>query len=530
MNRRAILGELSAMARERDSFLASEVRARIGGDHAPGDLRRILLSFLDDLGLRGEPRGGDLLISRLPPGRPVLPSPQRLRSDAQFLLHPALPEGLQEHVEEYVTKKTGKAWNDPIVLERIRAAIRVQKGEYWGQAGGRAISYRAGYRVLAYLAYQMPVSLTGFGHIIHGMAADGLLSDRMRVLDIGSGPGTFPLAIADAWGRLAPGTVRISALEKETENLEAYRSLVPACAAGDPSVRIAEPLQDDLRSVDPKDLPSDFDLLTFGNVLSELRDLAPDEKAALVERLSRSLAPDGTLVIMEPADLENSVALRRLTGALARRGLNLYAPCTSLWSTACVPDRCWTFREEPRIAPTRLMSRLAATDDGYRYLNTDVKFSYAILRKDGRTRETYRVPRGERAIRLSRLPGHLKRRVNVVVAKMSGDLGGGHGDHVFKVCDGTPRKPVFAVVPPHQATHARPLLDGQYGEIFSLGHVLVRYNPARDAFNLFVDRSAGISRPRSPGKGKMPMGRRKPAGDRGPGQRDIPDKKQRSSR
>ena len=523
MNRRAVLGVLRVMARERDSFLASEVGTRLRGKAAPADLRRILLSTLEDLGLGGRTRDDDLLISRLPPGRPFLPSPKRLRSDTQFLLHPALPERLQELVEEYVARKTGKAWSDPIVLDRIRAAIRVQKDEYWGQAGGRAISYRAGYRVLAYLAYQMPVSFTGFRHILHGMAKDGLLSDRMRVLDIGSGPGTFPLAIASAWGRLSPGTVRISALEKETENLEAYHSLVPAFAAGEHLVRIAEPLQDDLRSVEPEDLPADLDLLTFGNVLNELRDLAPDEKAALVERLSGSLAPDGTLVVMEPADLENSVALRRLTGALARRGLNLYAPCTSLWSTSCVPDRCWTFREEPRIAPTRLMARLAATEGGYRYLNTDVKFSYAILRKDGRTRETYRVPLGEKAIRLSGLPGRLKRRVNVVVAKMSGDLGAGHGDQVFKVCDGTPQKPVFAVVPRHHAGRARALLEGEYGEIFALENVIVRYNPARDAFNLFVDRSAGIAGPGSPGTKRTPVARRSPAPGKGRRQRDLPE-------
>jgi hypothetical protein len=137
------------------------------------------------------------------------------------------------------------------------------------------------------------------------------------------------------------------------------------------------------------------------------------------------------------------------------------------------------------------MSRLASSEDGYRYLNTDIKFSYAILRKDHRTREAYRIPRGMKALRLSKLQGHLKHRVNVVVAKMSGDLGG-RGNHVYKVCDGTPQKPVFAVVPDHQAFRGRALMEGRYGEIISLESILVRYNPARDAFNLFVDRSTRV--------------------------------------
>ena len=173
--------------------------------------------------------------------------------------------------------------------------------------------------------------------------------------------------------------------------------------------------------------------------------------------------------------------------------MTLYAPCTHLWSTSCRPDRCWTFREGPAILPTRLMTCLASSDDGYRYRNTDIKFSYALLRKDRRTREGFRIPPGTKALRLSKLQGHLKHRVNVVVAKMSGDLGG-RGNHVYKVCDGTPQKPVFAVVPPHQAGRAKVLLDGRYGEILFLENVQVRFNPARDAFNLFVDRSATIRR------------------------------------
>jgi hypothetical protein len=88
--------------------------------------------------------------------------------------------------------------------------------------------------------------------------------------------------------------------------------------------------------------------------------------------------------------------------------------------------------------------------------------------------------------------------VNVVVAKMSGDLGG-HGHHVYKVCDGTPQKPVFAVVPEHHAARARALLEGRYGGILFLENVQVRSNPAHDAFNLFVDRSTRVE---GPGRGR----------------------------
>ncbi|HTY53072.1 MAG TPA: class I SAM-dependent methyltransferase [Methanomicrobiales archaeon] len=466
----------------------------------------------------------------LPAARPFLPSATALSSFGEFLARPSVPDRLQGLVEAYITKKTGKAWDDPVVLDRIRGAIRAQKGEYWGQADRRAISYRAGYRVLAYLAYQAPVMFVEVMHLLGDMAADGLLTGRMRVLDIGSGPGTVPLAIAETWRRLSPGRVQVFALERETENLEAYRSIVPAFASGAPGVRIEEPLQADLATLDPESLPRDLDLVIFGNVLSEQRELIPVARGRLVEPVAANLSPGGTIIITEPADLENSVALRITTAGLAEKGLSLFAPCTRLWSTSCRPDRCWSFREEAPIVPTRLMARLASSEDGYRYRNTDVKFSYALLRKAGRTREEYRVPHGTKALRLSKLANHLKRRVNVVVAKMSGDLGG-RGNHVIKVCDGTPQKPVFAVVPDHQAARARALLEGRYGGIFSLEHVLVRYNPARDGYNLFFDRSSGVGQP---GPGKRSQGPGREAGSGRPGQgesgRIVPHRARKSGR
>jgi SAM-dependent methyltransferase len=511
MSRRELLGAVRSRAREGDPFLLSSLQEGPGKGMQLRELRRIIGPHLGFLCLRGEARGEDLLVSRPPPAHPVLPVAAALEADDAFLRHPSIPLRLQELVEAYIQKKTGKDWDDPVVLDRVRAAIRAQKGEYWDQGRGRLVSYRAGYRVLAYLAYHFPVVFVQVCHLLHDLAGDGLLRDRIRVLDIGSGPGTASLAVIDTWGRLSPGEVELFALEQETENLEAYRSLVPAFASGNPgsagnltdggnpAVRVGEPLQGDLRSVDPGDLPPDMDLIVFANVLNELRELSPAERAGLIGRLARTLAEDGTILIMEPADLENSVALRKLSSALAGEGLSLHAPCTPLWNTACRPDRCWSFREAPPVSPPLLMEALAASADGFRYLNTDIKFSYAQIRKDGRTREPYRVPRGTKALRLSKLQGALKRRVNVVVSKMSGDLGGGRDHYVFKVCDGTPQKPVFAIVPAHQAAHARPLVEGRYGAVLSLENVLVRFNEARDAWNLFVDRSARVA-PIIPGK------------------------------
>jgi hypothetical protein len=64
---------------------------------------------------------------------------------------------------------------------------------------------------------------------------------------------------------------------------------------------------------------------------------------------------------------------------------------------------------------------------------------------------------------------------------------------MFRVCDGSCEKPVFAVLPAYHVTpENQAIVDVPYGTILALEGILVRYNPAHDAYNLFVSRNTGI--------------------------------------
>jgi len=232
-------------------------------------------------------------------------------------------------------------------------------------------------------------------------------------------------------------------------------------------------------------------MLVFSMVLNELK-ASPEQRAEVVMRYSENLAHDGTVVIVEPADLVNATEMRRMVAALLDRGLFMYAPCTFLWGTRCHPITCWSFAEKESIRPTRLMLAVAGTDEPHRYINTDIKYSYALLRKDRLTREVYRAPPDARFTRLSKLSQHLRRRISVVVAVMSSDLGDAE-HHVYKVCDGTVGKSVYAILPRyHETGENAALRESRYGEIVEIHNVLVRYNPRHDAYNLLVDRNTRV--------------------------------------
>jgi SAM-dependent methyltransferase len=308
---------------------------------------------------------------------------------------------------------------------------------------------------------------------------------------VGTGPGVVPLALTEWYRQAGSGSLEISAIEPSLEHREAFQALVPPFARGENRIRVREPLPRDIQEMQIADLPGPFDLMVFSNVLNEIPDLKDQERAGIVQRIGKQLAPGGSLLLVEPADLVNSTMLRRVVAALGREGFRIHGPCVFPWGGSCPGTDCWTFREEPSIRPTHLMERLAQCNEPFRYLNTDLKYSYAVLGAGREEDRRYHLRAGPGILRLSRLGRKLGRRVSVAAALMSGDLGS-RDYHVYKICDGTAVKPVYAVIPSHRRALAGVLARAGYGRLVILREVMVRRNPAHDAFNLLVDRRSSV--------------------------------------
>ena len=131
----------------------------------------------------------------------------------------------------------------------------------------------------------------------------------MNVLDIGTGPGVVPLAIADFYSRLDDARATVWSLERSEEHIEAFTYLRNACVPPGGRVSVKPPVKTDIRTIDRVALPDTFDLLIFSNVLNELVDSTTDVRADIVTQLSERLAPDGSILIVEPADEENAIRM-----------------------------------------------------------------------------------------------------------------------------------------------------------------------------------------------------------------------------
>lgn len=250
-------------------------------------------------------------------------------------------------------------------------------------------------RRAGYLAYFLPVNLAKVQVLLDELPAGSLrepAGKTLHVLDVGSGPGTGALAVLDWMQQQAPRAVEIVAMDqsqpalRDAERLfESYKekagaksaTLIPMKADLDKSRWMEE-----LRAKQVEG----FDLIVAANVLNEIGDETKDgleRRTAFAESLLGLLATHGSLIIMEPALRETSRNLLRVRDALvAKQACTVYSPC--LHEKPCpalVKDDDWCHEERPWTPP----AIVAAIDREVGLIKDALKFSYVILRKDGKT-------------------------------------------------------------------------------------------------------------------------------------------------
>ena len=258
----------------------------------------------------------------------------------------------------------------------------------------------------AYLAYFFPVNLAKVQALLDELpndSADGQPTTRpFRVLDVGGGPGTGALAALD-WVRQK--AVQKRALEavvvdhagpalKQAEALwRAYTGAAGIVNARLRCIRADVERPSWLASLPP----SPYDVIIVANTLNELFLQSPDpteRRGKLIGMLLERLHPTGALIIMEPALRDVARNLHAVRDAVvAQRNCTVYSPC--LHEDSCpalfkVED--WCHEERPWRPPPWIV----AIDEVVGFIKDALKFSYVILRRDGRTI----VPRDAAAFRV----------------------------------------------------------------------------------------------------------------------------------
>ncbi len=251
----------------------------------------------------------------------------------------------------------------------------------------------------SYLAYYLPVNLAKVQALLEEMplpeAAGQGSGGRFRVLDLGGGIGTTALAVLD-W---LNSTEVLRDVEGEVVTVERSAPALDLCERLWHAYQVIEPkpglrlvtVKGDMGKWSAGRVPAGlaegtYDLIVLGNVVNELFPDARDpitRRVQLLRDLLGLLHPQGTMMIVEPALRDTSRHLLQLRDQLVADGAcNVYSPC--LHERPCpalVKEDDWCHEERPWESPPVV----AAIDRRVGFIKDALKFSYLLLRKDGRT-------------------------------------------------------------------------------------------------------------------------------------------------
>jgi SAM-dependent methyltransferase len=378
----------------------------------------------------------------------------------------SFPGVYADALEAVLRDRYGERWAAGETGDRLRETVRRLKADYYHE---NPVEYDAD-AAAGYAVYHLPDFYAAVGYVLDDLAERDLLPRTLRVLDVGAGVGGPALGLHDYLpddGVVDYHAVEPSAAADVLEDLLAvtrrnFRTTVHRTTA---------------EAFDPE---GTYDLLLFGNVLSEL-----DDPVAVVERLAGALADDGTVLALAPADRNTATGLRAVERDLARGGLGVYSPTLRLWPGAEPADEGWSFDVAPDLAAPAFQRRLddAGGGDG-EFVNVDVQFAYALLRPDGERRFDVRAD-PDRHAELAEADRHVTRRVDLLAVKLSHDLADG-GNPVYRVGDGSERVDCYAVAT-RESVLNRDLRRAAYGAVLAVENVLVLWNDDEGSYNLVVD-------------------------------------------
>ncbi|TKX80727.1 small ribosomal subunit Rsm22 family protein [Halorubrum sp. SD626R] len=394
------------------------------------------------------------------------------------------PDGYAFALEDLLVEEFGANWHRGESGEELREAVRRLKSDYLYE---NDVEYDR-IAALGYAIYHLSAYYATVGYVLDDLVENGLLDRTLRVLDVGAGVGgpalglhdylpddavvdyhaVEPSAAADVLDRLLDETGRNFRATIHETTAESFLGVEDggsaAAAAGEP-----------------------FDLVVFGNVLSELADPVAVAEAALDR-----LADDGSVVAFAPADRNTAMGLREVERAVVTptSGVETYAPTLRLWPDETPSDGGWSFDVADDLGVPPFQRRLdeaaerGATDEPGEFVNVDVQFAYAILRPDGKRRVDVRAS-DDRCARMADSESHVTDRVNLLAVKLSHDLSAGD-NALYRVGDGSQAVDHYLVCTRETALN-EDLRRADYGAVVFVENGLVLWNDDEGAYNVVVD-------------------------------------------
>ena len=211
-----------------------------------------------------------------------------------------------------------------------------------------------------------------------------ILSKKLlKILDLGSGPGTTILGILDFFSNQKKmPSLEFTAIDSVAENLSIAKNLFKLFTE---NINIDASLKTFKINIEKAGtIPQvTYDIIILSNILNELfyddNKRIPKRVSFLNTIIDKFLTPDGSCIIIEPALRETTRGMLDVRDNLMKNGFKIYSPC--LMNQPCpalLNPKDWCHEDIPWIPPVIIKELDKLT--GLR--KDSLKFSYLVLRKD----------------------------------------------------------------------------------------------------------------------------------------------------
>jgi SAM-dependent methyltransferase len=242
-----------------------------------------------------------------------------------------------------------------------------------------------------YVLYYLCINIYKIWKPLMDLLITNKLKRNITVLDIGTGPGSVAIGIIEFFRVLASiykeqeFCIRFTLVDSQAKFLDYSKNIIKDInntISG--NLRIETQWQHrEISNSTKLEYDEDFDIVTISNFINAFEhDMTFNADQFLID-IKKVLRKDGNIIIIEPGNKEECIALKELRNSLYnRKEFGVYAPCASIWCQRQNFDcTCFTSYNLPWKKPIIVN---VLHDKGLNKLKykSYVSFNYLILRKD----------------------------------------------------------------------------------------------------------------------------------------------------
>lgn len=274
---------------------------------------------------------------------------------------------------------------------------------------------------LSYLVYYLSANIFKVWKPLLDLLIKNTLKPNIRILDIGTGPGSIPIGIFEFYKALAGKFPEIyfklsfSLVDAEEEFLDIATKIINKigeCSPPNIEVSIERIFCRQITNESVFDDFKGFDIISMSNFITSTEGININDAVSIINNLRNSLDDYGSFIIIEPGDKGSCKGLKEVRNAIVNRKIfNIFSPCVGVWEEKSNYN-CKCFNMVRCYWKIPCIYEYLVAKGLNKAKRVDVPFNYVVLRKD-KIKKYDPIRNQQHYVKLADLNKYINMEVNV---------------------------------------------------------------------------------------------------------------------